>query len=1007
MGGANSAPIIGYKYYLGVHFVPCLGPVDAVTAIEVDKRVAWRGNATGGRIVVDAPELFGGESREGGVSGYLDILPGDAAQGVNDYLQGWLGGIVPAFRRVLSVVLRQAYIGNNPYLKPWAFQVQRVFTGDQGAPQWYPEKAGIETGFGVGDAGIYIALDVSGSMSGARMAAQKQAVIEMLEAMRDESTAPNSVRIVLWQFSIVNSIQRDDATTADYNDLIAWVDGLSNVTDGGTDFGVAVSQAEDFFLGGAISDPLELGDPFDVSQDWGQVGDWWRSGEELPGTGTKRRIIIFVTDGEPSDTGTVATAVAAIEAIEAVEVYGFNIALEDTQYTAQLDNTQADGVPVVTPGDPSALRAAFESAFAYGLDMNPAHILREVLIATDTGGSGDESEIGPSFAAAADQLFAERFGLSLFWKNPRDRASFLSLVERHIDANCYIDRATGKWGLRLIRDDYDLAELPVFDRSNVASWSGVTWPDTAELPNQITLVYHDRAKDEAASVTITNVARVQAIGRVINQKVEYEGIGRHDLATQVALRDLRAISNPLLSGTLRAPNVPLDINRGSPILLNNPRLGIVNVVARVTELTEGDGRDNAVEIRFVEDKFRFSTDVLVAAPTDRPADVINAARAAEIRLVEEAPYYEVVRMLGQTEADTRLASAPLAGWLNFSAKAPTSDAIDAVATVDAGGGYFDTASIDFAPGGVLLSSLSADADHVKVMIERSPALARVAVESLAKIGDEYLRVDAIASTCGFYSLDRFYARDRFYGVGAVVTFGRGCLDTVPAPHAAGAGVLFWSESSGSDGVEYIAGEAIDVKLRPRTGKGALSVSAAPVDVVQFDQRALRPYPPGKLQVNGQYRTALYADGVSVSWANRDRVSQTTGVFDDFTQGDIGPENGVRYVVTVRAIDGSGGVLDELMRREVGQATSLTISPNDLADRFYPQAFYARDYFYTASRFYPTPFYSRARFYGGLTAAVAAIEISVEAWRDGLRCRQVPKLNAQIFRAPINLTIEEI
>lgn len=1012
MGLKGEKPIIGYKYYLGVHFVPCLGPVDALTRIEVDKKTAWQGNATGGRIVIDAPELFGGQSREGGVSGYVDFLPGESSQGVNDYLQGWRGGLMSAFRGVCSVVLRQAYIGNNPYLKPWAFTIQRIFKGDQGAVQWYPEKAAIGAGFGIGNAGIYFALDASGSMSGARFTAQKQAVADTLAAIRDQSTTPNDIRIVVWSGNVEGAIQRNNAEAADYDELIEWVEDLPQPPPIGaaTNFYAAVSQVEEFFYGGSITDPLwddplNLGDKFELPGDWGHVGDWRRTGEELPGTGTKRRIVIFVTDGAPTNPSTADDAVTELAKISNCDVYAFNIVATNTTYTEMLDNTPNDGVPVITGGDSGALIDAFQDAFAFGMDMNPAHILREVLIATDTGGTGDEGEIGPSFTAAADQLYSERFGLSLFWANPRDRASFKQIVESHIDGNCFVNRETGQWDIKLIRDDYDVNDLPVFDRSNVVSWSDVTWPDPASLPNQITLVYTDRAKDEPASITLTNTARALS-GPIINKKVEYEGVRRFDLAARLAARDLRAMSNPLCSGTLRATNVPLDVNLGSAIVLNNPRLGIENIVARVVELNEGDGRDNAVEIKFVEDKFAFSTDVVIAEPDTAAPGATTDPQPATLRLVEEAPYYAIMRNIGQDEADARLAAEPDLGLMITAAKAPTTDAIDFVATIDAGAGYFDQASSNFSPGVTLLSSLSREADDVVIMVERNATLSGVRIGSLASIGGEYARVDAIQSTAGFFDMPRYFARDAFFDVGAMVTLGRGCLDTVPEAHAAGAGILFWSDNAGTDETEYFAGEEVDVKLRPRTGKGTLRQSLAPTDTVTFGQRALRPYPVGAFKLGGGYVDTVFGDSIEITWAHRDRLTQTTAVYEDHTASSIGPEAGVKYVLVVDALDDAGDVLFEAHRRFV-TGTSATVTAADLGSTFFDAPFFGRAKYFLGDVFFDVPFFERPIYFTGLTAAVAALEIRVETWRDGLTNWQTPKARAVPFRAPTSLTIEEI
>ena len=108
-------------------------------SIQVGERQAWSGNLTAsGWITVNMPELFGGEKREGGISGAIDAAFGHSAQTPNDYLVSKIGSPQPAYRGILSLILRQVYIAaNNPYMKPWAVRVKRCFR------DWYSAKAEI------------------------------------------------------------------------------------------------------------------------------------------------------------------------------------------------------------------------------------------------------------------------------------------------------------------------------------------------------------------------------------------------------------------------------------------------------------------------------------------------------------------------------------------------------------------------------------------------------------------------------------------------------------------------------------------------------------------------------------------------------------------------------------------------------------------------------------------------------------------------------------------------
>lgn len=143
MGGSSKSVTVGYRYYLGMHMVFCHGPIDKIIRIDFDDKTAWTGNAAGGQITISAENLFGGQKREGGVSGAVDIDMGGDAQTPNSYLVSKLGSMVPGFRGVVSAVFRQVYLGMNPYLKRPSFWGQRIMVRQNGIAQWYIAKAAI------------------------------------------------------------------------------------------------------------------------------------------------------------------------------------------------------------------------------------------------------------------------------------------------------------------------------------------------------------------------------------------------------------------------------------------------------------------------------------------------------------------------------------------------------------------------------------------------------------------------------------------------------------------------------------------------------------------------------------------------------------------------------------------------------------------------------------------------------------------------------------------------
>lgn len=153
----------GYYYSMSLDIALCHSGVDEVRKIKFADRLAWEGSVASGSIAINSPNLFGGENREGGVSGAVEILNGAANQPINQFLQtmlsptgsallslGWknFGPIadlpaIPAFRGVCRLLFKTFYIGLNPYLKNLAIQARRTDTRADMSAMWYLPAARI------------------------------------------------------------------------------------------------------------------------------------------------------------------------------------------------------------------------------------------------------------------------------------------------------------------------------------------------------------------------------------------------------------------------------------------------------------------------------------------------------------------------------------------------------------------------------------------------------------------------------------------------------------------------------------------------------------------------------------------------------------------------------------------------------------------------------------------------------------------------------------------------
>ncbi|HYE35515.1 phage tail protein [Methylocaldum sp.] len=660
MGFGAKKQTVGYKYYIGMHLAVCHGPVDAVTQITVGDRVAWTGNVTATQdIAVSAEGLFGGEKREGGVSGTVGFKFGDSGQAQDAYLAARLGGNVPAFRGILSFVLKQVYIGTNPYLKPWAFTVKRL-----PAAGWYDVK-------------------------------------------RDISGHANAAHIV-------------------YECL--------------------------------------------TNRDWGM--------------------------GYPAS------------------------ALDDA-----------------------------------------------------------------AFRAAADTLHAEEFGLSLLFNQQGPIHEFIQTIMDHIGGVFRLDNRTGLFTLKLIRDDYTPAGLPLYDESNVIaldSYQRAAWGETV---NEIVLKY-TKANEQETAITVQDLGNIQVQGAVVSETVSYPGIRSDAIAQRVAMRELKARSTPLSRIKLTVNRTAWNLHPGDGFRFSWAKLGLSEVVYRVGSFQSGTLQDGKITIEAVEDVFGLPTNVYAAQQPVGWVSPNNSPTASPYRVLYEAPFYDLVRLMGQNDAE---ALAVDAGYLIAAGVRPSDDAFNyALLTRTGAAAYAEAGTGDFCPSCLIAADLP-PAVSSTVAYTDGVDMEDVAAGEYALIGTELVAVTAIAP-------------DADPSTGSI-TVDRGVLDTVPVAHGAGARLFFAYHSHSYDPTEYADGEVVDAKLLPVTGLGALAEGAAPSNSLTLDQRPARPYPPGNFQLNAARWPMAIAGPLTVSWAHRDRRQQTAG-FIKQDAGNIGPEASVTYTVKLYKEDGA-------------------------------------------------------------------------------------------------------
>lgn len=592
--------------------------------------------------------------------------------------------------------------------------------------------------------------------------------------------------------------------------------------------------------------------------------------------------------------------------------------------------------------------------YAHPLGWGTCHDFNPLVMAWHLLIKGHEEDYGSTWAAAAAVLKAEGFGVSVH-TGGGDRDALEQEICRYVDARPYTDRESGLREVQLIRPDFDAATLPVIGEADILSDPEILIPARAMAVNTLDITFSDRAKKwDAAVVTVQDTAHVAAFG-VRRQAVDYRWVTSRELAVKLGFRDVQAQTGAGVSGAVRVSGLRPDLHEGSPFVLDLPSWGVSTVVCRIVKITERGPRDCSVDVAFVADAFgvEVAPSVVddVPDPDDAPAALAPPAQAAL-----EVPYWFGATRAGAEFTDA-LAASPDFGALMTAAQAPNGLHMGYDIWVDAGTGYAEAAVAGtFGPAG----ALEADVARMATSLTVSP-MAGLKVGHLVLLGGvELVRVDAIAT-----------------GASWTLTVGRGCLDTAPVAHAAGASLVGLADAQAIER-DYTSGQALAVKLLPFLTGDTLALADAAALPVTMGARAIRPYPPGRFKVAGAYDDGqtITADPV-LTWVPRNRLLQVDETHaEDHDEAGITAEAGTSYVLRAEAFDGAGaslGVVPGFSALDLGDV--LTVTP----------ALYAA----------PPP------------SGTATIRLSLAAKRDGHESWTAPAITVAPIFPPENTTLPVI
>ncbi|MEG3175850.1 phage tail protein [Sphingomonas sp. RB3P16] len=772
--GGSQAEVTDYR--LSAHWGVCWGPVDAMLGIFVGEKPAWTGAITSeGDISINVPNLFGGNTKEGGVSGSAYWLPGNDNQVMPESLANRMGvttATCPGYRGTASLFFTGGVAGsgfywtsNTPYLKTLWVQVRRAPRGLN------PATAMI---------GNVVTLSVN-NLTVTCNGATATLVDEVGQTVGGHFVAVN---------------------LTGGSDRVVTVDGLV----------ITITKVDSTFTVASGSNSQDV-----------------------------------------SSGGT-------------VRLIGCEVTVTD-----------------------STTNISFGSS---GQDANGAHIIFECLTNLDWGMGAPAGLINvASFEAAAVTLFNEGFGLSLAWVKSTTIEAFVSEVVDHILATVFVNPSDGLITIKLIRDDYNPADLPTLtpDNCTIKKFDRKLWGETI---NEIVVTWTNPVNESEETVSAQDLANCSIQGNIVSQSRNYYAVRNAELAMRLALRDLRSVSAPLASFQIEVDRSAWNFVPGGLARLYSPEDGIDGVILRIGKIDYGKPGAPSITVNAIEDIFGLPTSHYTAPPVSQWVDPASDPAPMAFARVITMPRYFVENTLNAQAVAQSL--YPEVTTLLLAAQNDT-DTFD-----------YDLLTTATSPTGVATTSDLG----LHAVVGRAALASALAAEPISTI-----------TPVGFFG-PRFTAINTFVMIGDVgetameialitgsdgsgITLARGLLDTVP--HAWAAGTALWFAPiniATADTTVRAAGEIAQYKLLTRTSRDVLAESLAPIVSQTLTDRPWRPNRPGNVKIGGVGFATVEAGTASslpLTWANRNRLMEPLRVIR-WTDNTVTPEAGQTTTVTLMKSD---------------------------------------------------------------------------------------------------------
>jgi len=513
--------------------------------------------------------------------------------------------------------------------------------------------------------------------------------------------------------------------------------------------------------------------------------------------------------------------------------------------------------------------------------INPIHKIREILT-DDTAMNKPESDVNDvNFKKAADVLHKEKLGIS--WSvTEKSCLEAINELCGHIEAGVRMNRQTGLYEMVLFRDDwFDEDEIHTLPVSKIKSMQldGATSAD--ELINKLNVSHYNQSAIKNSSFSIAENAAIRNLnGHENSDEVKFPYFMHQRNAVIVSQWKLKQMSTPVWQGTFTTGFYKTrKWNRYDLLKLEWPRRWSGTILVRIMKINLGTGTD--VSIDFVE-VVPYSSDLSSSIVIDTPVDTTPKPPQPAMFKAFELSYLEAVQLNGQKAVDDALAYNPDAGYAAVIAQRPQSNSLNALMYTDTGNDYEQVGAIAYSETAELDQSLSKT--DTAFIVKNAGEIDMVSLGTQITINNEIMV---------------YQSHDEEIGL---LTVKRGAKDTIPQNHLAGSVLYFADDFITVDPTEYVRGEIINVKALTTTPSGILGLDDVDAQQVEIQARAIRPYPPANVKINGEYWPTEIETDLVLTWVDRNRIQQTGGSILGWYEAGVIIEPGTQTHLILTQLD---------------------------------------------------------------------------------------------------------